>query len=1339
VPETEAAIRLEDAQIGPLRGGAGSAPVDAAILARFSGPGLFESCEVAGRADLLSAVKTCDLDLRVQGVSFKALLPYLDQLGLESEYEAGRFACHVTASVGPRPPDGLLGGDLAVRDLRLEDRAELFGLEGLALSGALWDPGRSTLRLNTVEVTGQRLALGRDPQGRFRVLGLRVKGPGQTPGSGASSEGRPTRPQSTSVPSAQGPARRTGRVEIGRFVWRDNEIVLEDQALSERPKVLRARFGVELNDLILDLADPNAAPGPARFQAFLQIPPLAGDIRVNGALAGQAPAGWGVDLSVVGQDLDTREVAEYLRPLGLEPRISQGDLKAEVHVDLTLRPDGLGVSAAVQDLQIRDAGQTIAGLDRLQVRDLVLGPVLDVNEVRIHGPQVLLGRDPNGALLVCGMRVAPVSGARTRKPAAQSGSTVHLNRVAVQAGKVRWIDQALAVPLDVAATVDVTVDDLTLGAGGRPARVKAQVRANPIAEQVEVSGQLFTDPQRLGADVSVDAAGLCATALGGYLPPGVAPGLDRGSLHLEVLGLMEPGPQGRRTTLQVQHLDLRETDSPDPILHVDLLRTLVARPDPNAIVVEECSVQGVEATVQRTDANEVALAGLRLGPREAHAPSSSPPVNLEPARAALQAEDTASAQRSGPATFPDVTVQSLDLQVRRVSWIDRCLAGAAPVHIEDLRVRNGSPWHLQGKSPPDSPPMDLEVAGRVAPLVDAFTVHAQATPFAEEPNLMVDLAVEGIHGSGLTLVRPDLAGRVDGSSLQAGRVGARVHAILDMPRRNPLQYDLRRPFGLHLQLSGLQVTEANDPAPLAGLSQVDLEIERADIPNRKVQVKRVEVVRPQCRLVREPGGVRLLDVLMRPAPGPAETEPHREDPAQGGSDGREPFEVTVEQLVVSGLDVACADTTVDPPVEIPLTGLDLEVQGLSTRALSEPVPIRFSAALTSGRVDLGPGRGSADAPGQDPNTQAGQTGPLFQEVTAVGRLTCGPVPTGWIKGSLGGLELRALRGLAKAHGVVLRDGVLDVGLDVRLASGQAKTRANVVLTDLSLTEPNEGPLLKLLSLPVSLDTALFLLQGPDGSIRLPLQFTITGQGVSPKEITGAAVGAAASVVAEAVAGAALRPALAVFQALGGDTQEDKRQETLELTFPAGVLEVTAQQRADLEAVADRVRRDRRMSLTVRHELGAEDMAAAEALANPPAPDRVALLGRLRSQRQAALALRNRLVEQAYVARVGGEFPDIRKATDDLAAATRQAALFDRSIDALLETLRPGTGHAAARRTREAVLLMAQTRLDIVAEILGHADRPDQTPQIQIPAPSLAVAEGLAQTRIMITMTRSRTR
>ena len=240
-------------------------------------------------------------------------------------------------------------------------------------------------------------------------------------------------------------------------------------------------------------------------------------------------------------------------------------------------------------------------------------------------------------------------------------------------------------------------------------------------------------------------------------------------------------------------------------------------------------------------------------------------------------------------------------------------------------------------------------------------------------------------------------------------------------------------------------------------------------------------------------------------------------------------------------------------------------------------------------------------------------------------------------------------------------------------------------------------------------------------------------------MTQAAVGAAGAVIADAVAGAALRPAVALTQVLSGDSAKKKRPRTLELTYPAGTIDISAEQQSEVQAMAERLRRNRRLSLTVRHQLGSQDLTAAEALVNPPVPDRQALLGQLRAQRQTALALRDQLAERAYMARVSDEPSDVRQTTGDLAAVTRQAALLDRSIDALLETLRPGTEHAARRRTREAVLLIAQTRLDIVAEILGQGDVPELATRVNVAGPSLVVAEDQRQSQIVITASEGKAR
>ena len=59
-------------------------------------------------------------------------------------------------------------------------------------------------------------------------------------------------------------------------------------------------------------------------------------------------------------------------------------------------------------------------------------------------------------------------------------------------------------------------------------------------------------------------------------------------------------------------------------------------------------------------------------------------------------------------------------------------------------------------------------------------------------------------------------------------------------------------------------------------------------------------------------------------------------------------EVRIDQLYVSGLDFHAQDDTCDPPLKIPLTGLDVQVRDISSRMPYEDKPMRFTALVNSG-------------------------------------------------------------------------------------------------------------------------------------------------------------------------------------------------------------------------------------------------------------------------------------------------------------------------------------------------------------------------------------------------------
>ena len=112
--------------------------------------------------------------------------------------------------------------------------------------------------------------------------------------------------------------------------------------------------------------------------------------------------------------------------------------------------------------------------------------------------------------------------------------------------------------------------------------------------------------------------------------------------------------------------------------------------------------------------------------------------------------------------------------------------------------------------------------------------------------------------------------------------------------------------------------------------------------------------------------------------------------------------------------------------------------------------------------------------------------PLFSDARVTGRLSLSSSGTGWIETRVNGLELAGLRGLGRAVGFHVWDGLLDSEGRWTLGSGGATDLdSRIRLTGLVISEPEDGPIRSFLALPVSLQTAIGLLQDQNGSIEMP--------------------------------------------------------------------------------------------------------------------------------------------------------------------------------------------------------------------------------------------------------------
>jgi hypothetical protein len=422
-------------------------------------------------------------------------------------------------------------------------------------------------------------------------------------------------------------------------------------------------------------------------------------------------------------------------------------------------------------------------------------------------------------------------------------------------------------------------------------------------------------------------------------------------------------------------------------------------------------------------------------------------------------------------------------------------------------------------------------------------------------------------------------------------------------------------------------------------------------------------------------------------------------------------------LILSGLDFNFEDRTCKPPLRVPLNSMDVEVHDLSTMMPYREKPCRFEAIVTSGKVP--------------PDQRE-----LFAQVEASGIISLYPQLKGWVKVSCSALDLAALRGAAKQAGVNLGGGTFDSNVDVRLDGDEIDTRSTLVLTDLLLTEPSNGPIRRHLKLDLPLDVVIAAMQDADGSITIPVDMPIRSGRISSDDVTVAALGAVGGIVTKAVASAPLKAADSVLSVFGGDKKKTA-QPPITLTFDPANQSLSLDDLAQLRALAEQMRDKPGTVVTLRPELGGGDITRLQILANPSPEDCANLAYRLRLKKMELLAAREDATQRVRAELASGYGAAADDSIRDLRQIDRALANTEDALDHVYDMLRPGADRQAARRTRAACLQISQDRLESVRAALLSAKIPGMEDRIKLAHPTYTAATGDDGGRVMIAITQKK--
>jgi hypothetical protein len=957
-----------------------------------------------------------------------------------------------------------------------------------------------------------------------------------------------------------------------------------------------------------------------------------------------------------------------------------------------------------------------------------------------------------------------------------------LSELRVEGAQVRWIDRAAPRPVQVSALADAQLAGLVLGKPAPPATFHAVLSADGSLGEMVIDGSVDANFEAPALRATVAARGVRAGALAPYLPSGVELSTTDGRLNATLDASVSKNPQGGRgAQLVVSNVVWRDGENA-PLLAMDSFRVIAPRIDlpGNVIVIDEVTLAGLRAQAELDPDGSTRALGLTL-----RAPPAPP---TETAQAAPVATVAAASPTTSPAQDQNnvarlivdarrpllaMSLKTLDLNVSQFSIRDLRQPDAAPLSLEDVRVSNPQPIELGGADAESKPPVHLQVTGKINPIINAFTVTTVASPLASEPTGTIDIAASGIRGSGITELRPDLASTLDGSGLTDGRFKTQLQLNAKLDRHGPRGLDLSKPFQLGFALSGLELRDGSAPtdAPLlAGLEAVQADEVKVDPKNGTVIVKSLEISKPSARAYRDEKGIHAMGLFMpakkattESATAPAEPmlasasrEASASPPAPAASIATKPAgEVRIDRLTISGLDVRVEDRSVDPPLLVPLNNLDVDVRGLTTRALSEPRIIRFDAIVNADKVPL-PAKPKQDerdgggiigalggvakaASGNGNKPQASELTmeqrELFAQIVASGQLAIYPAPRGRVKTAVNGVELAAFKGLAKDFGVDLETGLFDATADVSFdESGAMHTRAKPMLTDLKMDEQGSGAISKYLGAP--LDVVIPALRDTSGTITVPLNFKIEQGKLSTGQVLAAASGAFLPIVGTAVASAPMKAASGVTDMVGlgsllGAKKAKQGPEPVVITFAPGSTTITPDAQAKLAALLELARRDKNMSLTIHHELGGGDVTVASARANPTLDDAAAMAGQLRARKLELANQRAQLAGRVRAQVAWQPAAQSEGAVEQLRALDRQIAQTEQSLDQLYDLMQPGADRQATRRTRAAGLQIAQDRISQVTSLLQAKDLPNAAERVHAAAAQFNPTEGDEGGRIVV--------
>ncbi len=1362
-------IALERLELERLRLGDPGPSVPAQLTLRLTAPELFESLTLGGDVWSGPLGSGAALQLELAGLAPVRAQPLLADMGLTANLESGTLQAALRAQLTPGPDSTIV--EAALEQLRFTDgERQLLALDRAELADGELREGNTRLGALTLETLELPLAL--DEAGNFELLGFRTLQPAEprpertpVPAAAPAAEVDPAQ----TAPTA--PVAAPARLAIDRIDVSGVRAPFVDRSRATPHAIEVGPLSIGGERLVI-LPGEHAGALDVELSIAGLLEPLAARLVLSDDAGALTLAG-----TLDARRLAYDAVAPYLTDAGWTSELEAGRLVGDFDVRLGDAERGLDARLETLSIQDGPRSLfELNGVQLAQLRSGADGGT-QIESVSLAGLSAAARRDAQGRLHAFGLVSSPVpvkevatvepaptplAGAPVPLPESQNPpapaaepASLSLALLDVQDVAFEWTDEFLKDPLTLEPRLGVRLKGFTTDVDATaPASLELNLDLGP-AGTIGLGGALAVRGSELDLDLELIGEGLTLEPVAGYLPPGVSSELQQGRLGARLAletGSAEDG--GTRVKAALEQLVLESANRTEPLLGVERLALDIPRLDPASgqIVVNEVALEGVELTVDALADGELRLLGLRIAAPPAEPPADSEAVavdadeqapELAPDPTSEPVADAVADAEPAPATAPATPLERLDVErlvvdLSRIRIVDPESPDAVPLDLA-LRLENPTPLQLVAPLDKAAPPLELTLRGSMGELIRELSLDITANR-ADRSSLdvKVQLALTGLHGKALTDALPYLTETLDASGLEDGRLTASLEVLLEGRREGPILPRLDNGFGVELNVGEVGLFSTPTSHRAVGFDAFIVDAPRLDPRRGQLIADRVELLRPSFHTALTERGLEFAGLtLLTPQEEAVSDEEAAEAPPEEPTEAAPEVAVAVavavaepteepapeatgaqlaagaQLLSIIGADIGFRDETVDPVLDLPITTLEFEGRELTTRALSEPLPVAFELFVGAGDVTL-PERkvaksiltgvlgamGSAAASaltGESAAVEFEQR-PAFDELSASARVTLFPKPIGWTRVRLSAFELQVLRGLA-AGGVDIGDGLLDLDVRTRLAGAEpARIDTKTNLAFLRLSEPPGGPISRYLKLPAPLDAVIFALKGRGGELKIPLGVDVSLDGGGVGGIANAAVSALGAIVVSAVANAPLRAVGSVGSliGLGGGEEQAVEPIVIELPFAPGGTLLLNEAEAGVNLAVSEMQRNPDLRALVVHEFGAEDYARAALLANPSAQATSDLIASQRARRESLIERRGDAALEAGTALALGRTDACDALCGEIKAIDAQLASCEASIDALGPLLAPSAARRADRRQRDAALAIASLRLGAVS-------------------------------------------